>query len=69
MEPNVEVLIGFGLFALSELIGMSKYKENSVIQAVLRVGSEVFPYELKRRDKKRNRPRDRHGRFLPEDEN
>jgi len=29
-----EVLIGFGLFLLSELIGMSKAKDNSVLQLV-----------------------------------
>jgi hypothetical protein len=67
VEENMEVLIGFGLFALSELIGMSKYKDNSVLQVLLRSASTVFPYELKHKTKKKSRPRDRHGRFLPED--
>jgi hypothetical protein len=67
LEEHAEVLIGFGLFALSELIGMSKYKENSVLQALLHGASSAFPYELKHKAKKKARPRDRHGRFLPED--
>ena len=46
---NIEVFIGFGLFFLSELIGMSKYKDNSVLQLVLHAASRAFPYELKRR--------------------
>lgn len=44
LEEHAEVLIGFGLFALSELIGMSKYKENSVLEALLHGASSVFPY-------------------------
>lgn len=58
---NVEVLIGFGLFVLSELIGMSKARDNSVLQLVLHMASELFPYELHRREPatRANRPRRR----------
>ena len=58
---NVEVLIGFGLFVLSELIGMSRAKDNSVLQMVLHMASELFPYEVKRREPatRANRPRGR----------
>jgi hypothetical protein len=64
-----EVLIGFGLFVLSELIGMSKAKDNSVLQLVLHMARELFPYELQRREppSRQNRPRrrrrDANGRF------
>jgi hypothetical protein len=50
---NLEVMIGFGLFFLSEAIGMSKYKDNSVIQLALHAASRAFPYELKRRKQAR----------------
>ncbi len=58
-----EVLIGFGLFILSELIGMSKAKDNSVLQLVLHMARELFPYELQRREppSRQNRPRRRRG--------
>jgi|GEM_PF-4153506 len=63
-----EVLIGFGLFVLSELIGMSKVKDNSVLQLTLHMARELFPYELQRREPptRQNRPRrrrDANGRF------
>jgi hypothetical protein len=66
-----EVLIGFGLFVLSELIGMSKAKDNSVLQLVLHMARELFPYELQRREppSRQNRPRrrrDANGRFTDE---
>jgi hypothetical protein len=65
---NLEVWIGFGLFVLSELIGMSKARDNSVLQLLLHMGSELFPYEVKRREPatRANRPRrrrDSRGRF------
>lgn len=65
---NQEVLIGFGLFVLSELIGMSKAKDNSVLQLTLHMARELFPYELQRREPptRQNRPRrrrDANGRF------
>jgi len=65
---NTEVFIGFGLFVLSELIGMSKAKDNSLLQLILHMASELFPYEVKRRERAThaNRPRrkrDERGRF------
>lgn len=65
---NAEVWIGFGLFVLSEAIGMSKAKDNSILQLVLHMASELFPYEVKRREpaSRSNRPRVRrssNGRF------
>lgn len=48
---HTEVLIGFGLFFLSEAIGMSKYRSNSVLQLLLTAAMRAFPYELQRRKK------------------
>ena len=64
-----EALIGFALFALSELIAMSRLKDNSVLQLVLHMAGELFPYELQRRQPptRQNRPRrkrDANGRFI-----
>ena len=42
-------LAGLGFFALSEIIGMSKFRENSVLQVLIRVLQDAFPYEVKRR--------------------
>ena len=68
---NLDVWIGFGLFVLSEAIGMSKAKDNSVLQLVLHMASELFPYEVRRREPatRSNRPRrrrDDRGRFTDE---
>lgn len=68
MEANTEALIGLGLFVLSELIGMSKLRDNSVLGLLLHMASELFPYEIKRREPatRQNRPqfkRDSGGRF------
>jgi hypothetical protein len=68
VTENAEVWIGFGLFVLSEAIGMSKSKDNSVLQLVLHMASELFPYEVHRRERatRENRPRrkrDERGRF------
>jgi len=59
MTDNTEVYIGFGLFVLSEIIGMSKLRDNSVLQLLLHMGSELFPYKLERKDQatRANRPR------------
>jgi hypothetical protein len=66
---NTEALIGFGLFIASELIGMSKARDNSLLQLVLHMASELFPYELQRREpaNRSNRPRlkrDSRGRYV-----
>jgi hypothetical protein len=48
---NTAALIGFGLFVASELVGMSKYRQNSVVQMILSIAATVFPYEIKPRQK------------------
>jgi hypothetical protein len=67
MTIQQEALIGFALFAISELIGMSKLKDNSLLQLLLHMAGELFPYELQRREPatRHNRPRrrDSRGRF------
>ncbi len=57
---------------LSEAIGMSKLKDNAILQLVLHMASELFPYEVKRREPatRSNRPRrtrDSRGRFRGQD--
>lgn len=66
---NTDALIGFGLFVASELIGMSKAKDNSILQLVLHMAMELFPYEITRREPatRANRPRVRrsaNGQFV-----
>jgi hypothetical protein len=68
MDNHSELLIGLALFVLSELIGLSKLKDNSVLQLLLHMARELFPYELQRREppSRQNRPRrkrDASGRF------
>jgi len=71
MTPPHEALIGFGLFFLSELIAISKLRDNSILQLVVHMASELFPYELQRKGQatRANRPRVRrasNGRFTGE---
>jgi hypothetical protein len=47
MEANTEVMIAFGLFVASELIGMSKYRSNSLLQLLLGAAVRAYPYERK----------------------
>lgn len=73
MTPTQETLIALGLFAASELLALSKFKDNSVLQLVLHMLGELFPYELtpRQRPTKQTRPRikrDSHGRYLPREE-
>ena len=66
MENHSELLIGLALFAISELIGMSKFRDNSLLQLLIHMSQELFPYEVKRKEapKRVNRPRrDGQGRF------
>ena len=42
---SYEVYIGFGLFVISEIIGMSKARENSVLQLLLAAARRAFPYK------------------------
>lgn len=70
---NTDALIGFGLLAISEVIGMSRLKSNSILQLVLHMLMELFPYELQRREPPtyKNRPRlkrDSRGRYISSDE-
>jgi len=47
---HVDVLIGFGLFFLSEYCGInSKLKSNSVLQLLFTVALRAFPYEVRRK--------------------
>jgi hypothetical protein len=47
---HVEVLVGFGLFFLSEYCGINdKLKSNSVLQLLFAVALRAFPYELRRK--------------------
>ena len=43
MDPTTTAIIAICVAALSEIIGMSKLKDNSVIELVLRVLKLVFP--------------------------
>lgn len=68
MDANHELMIAAGLFVISELIGLSKLRDNSLLQLLLHMASELFPYELQRREPatRQNRPRvrrDASGRF------
>lgn len=68
MDSHSELLIGLALFVISELIGLSNLKDNSVLQLLLHMARELFPYELHRREPatRQNRPRrkrDASGRF------
>jgi hypothetical protein len=63
-------LIGFGLFFLSELVGMSKARDNSLLLLVLHMAQELFPFEIHKKQppSRSNRPplktnRDPRGRF------
>lgn len=69
---NMEAWIGLALFVASEALALSKAKDNSVIQLALHMASELFPYELHRREppKPTNRParrRSSSGKFLSGD--
>lgn len=66
-----EALIGWALFCLSELVGLSRLRDNSLLQLLLRTAGDLFPYEIHRRElppPRSSRRRDRHGRFIHEDE-
>lgn len=61
-------LAGWALFFASEGIAMSPLKENYVLQLLLHMAQELFPYEVRRRTPptRANRPRrkrDERGRF------
>ena len=66
---KTEIWIAVALFVASEIIGMSKAKDNSILQLLLRTARTFSPFEVKLRSK--NLPakksdrvkRDEHGRF------
>ena len=66
---RTELWVAVALFVVSEAIGMSKAKDNSVLQLLLRTTRTFFPLEVKLRSK--NSPikksdrvkRDENGRF------
>ena len=60
---RTELWVAVALFIASEVIGMSKAKDNSVLQALLRAARTMFPLELKQ-NKTKPRKRDEHGRFM-----
>jgi hypothetical protein len=43
LDPTTTAAISIGVAAASEIIGMSKMKDNSVLQLVLRMLSLMFP--------------------------
>jgi hypothetical protein len=49
MEDHTELLIGLGLFVASELIALSKYRSNSVVQLLVAAALRAFPYEPRRK--------------------
>lgn len=63
MDDQTAVMIGFGLFFLSEAIGLSKYKANTVVQMLLTIAMRAFPYEIRRIEEE---PPKRHGLFRGE---
>jgi hypothetical protein len=60
---RTELWVAVALFIASEVIGMSKAKDNSVLQALLHAARTMFPLELKQ-NKTKPRKRDEHGRFM-----
>ena len=50
MDAHYTAYVGLALFVASELIGMSKYKSNSVVQLLLAAALRAFPYSPKKRE-------------------
>lgn len=48
MDVNSTELIALGLFVVSELIGMSKLRSNSVLQLIVTTAARAFPYKARR---------------------
>lgn len=59
---KTELWAAVTLFIFSELVGMSKAKDNSLTQVVLRTLTTMFPLEVKPKNTRRLK-RDSHGRF------
>ena len=43
LDHNTAAMVGFGLYAASELVGMSRLKENSLIQFALQFLMARYP--------------------------
>lgn len=48
MEGHYIEYAGLALFVVSEIIGMSKLRSNSVVQLVLTAARRAFPYSPRR---------------------
>lgn len=59
---KTDLWIAVGLFIFSELVGMSKAKDNSLTQVALRALTTMFPLEIKTKSTRRIK-RDPRGRF------
>lgn len=50
MEATHLEYIGLGLFVVSEVVGMSKLKSNSILQLLLMAARQAFPYKRREQD-------------------
>jgi hypothetical protein len=50
MDAHYVEFVGLALFVASELLGMSKFKSNSLVQLIITAAIRAFPYEPKRRN-------------------
>jgi hypothetical protein len=60
---KTELWVAVALFVASEVIGMSKAKDNSILQLLLRTTRTFFPLEVKLK-KSGKVKRDENGRFI-----
>jgi hypothetical protein len=60
---RTELWVAVALFVASEVIGMSKAKDNSILQLLLRTTRTFFPLEVKLK-KSGKVKRDENGRFI-----
>ena len=65
-SDRTELWVAVGLFIFSELVGMSKAKDNSLTQVALRALTNMFPLEIKTKPTRRLK-RDPRGRFTQTD--
>lgn len=65
-SDKTELWVAVGLFIFSELVGMSKAKDNSLTQVALRALTNMFPLEIKTKSTRRLK-RDPRGRFTQTD--
>jgi hypothetical protein len=65
-SDRAELWVAVGLFIFSELVGMSKAKDNSLTQVALRALTNMFSLEIKTKSTRRLK-RDPRGRFTQTD--